>query len=214
MKNLFKKCNGSLSQFWERLQKWRATPNTGSVFSPFQWMFGARRKCGIPMIEAHLKRVTAEEWQAAEKRRLETFQIQKLKYNKRARPLTPLSLGDKVRIYEERPGYERGFLYDGTVVEVNRDDIERSYVVKTEDGSMFKRNRRQLLPKAKRPDPTIPPETKHPDPVIPPWTGAISKRSGNDNTNTRWGIGERTMRRSKRIQEREDVCRHINISKI
>ena len=214
MKNLFKKRNGSLSQFWERLQKWRATPNTGSVFSPFQWMFGGRRKCGIPMIEAHLKRTTAEEWQAAEKRRLETFQIQKLKYNKRARPLTPLCLGDKVRIYEERPGYERGFLYDGTVVEVNRDDIERSYVVKTEDGSMFKRNRRQLLPKAKRPDPTIPPETKHPDPVIPPWTGAISKRSGNDNTNTRWGIGERTMRRSKRIQEREDVCRHINISKI
>ena len=61
-------------------------------------------------------------------------------FDKGTKPLKPLSINDRVRLYDtiSKTWNETGF--------VTRFDGPRSYIVKTDNGSTFKRNRVHLKP--------------------------------------------------------------------
>ena len=132
-----KKAAESGNDFYLMLHEWRNTPSEGMDSSPSQRMFSRRAKTLLPMSKKLLqpKVVTG----AQEKLRTRK-QIQSKYYNRGTKELNTLRKDDVVRI---KPGNNdrTGRWTKGCVIEQVG---VRSYNVKTEDGRIFRRNRKFL----------------------------------------------------------------------
>ena len=134
-KNLLKKSKAAGTDFHLALLAWRNTPSEGLESSPAQRMFGRRTRTLIPTTSELLKPKIVEDVQGKLLRRK---QLQAKHYNISAKELPPLSKGEIVRV---KPTDRSGRWFKARVEQ--QVDV-RSYEVRTEDGKIFRRNRRHL----------------------------------------------------------------------
>ena len=145
--------------FRRRLLSLRNTPTAGSSLSPAELLFSYGQRTSLP--------------------RLYDYPHDRFKADTSADSLDPLAAGDLVRIQDP---LTKKWALKGEILEIC--DSGRSYVVRTEDGAVYRRNRRflKLLPPvAVAPSPPThtppPPDTTPPAPIL---------------------------RRSKRLQEKQE----------
>ena len=135
VKGLLKKSNAAGSDFYLALLTWRNTPTEGLESSPAQRMFSRRTRTLIPTTSELLKPKIVENISG---KLLKRKQIQAKHYNISAKELPPLGTGEIVRV---KPADRSGQWFKARVEQ--QVDV-RSYEVWTEDGKIFRRNRRHL----------------------------------------------------------------------
>ena len=132
-KNLIKKARASKCDPHIALLDWRNTPSAELGTSPIQRLFGRRTKTLLPASPALLKTPANVNY----KLKLQKANQAKY-YNRGTRELDDLLPGDIVRI---QPSCKRK---QWKKVKVDSKVSSRSYNVKTEDGGLYRRNRRHL----------------------------------------------------------------------
>ena len=135
VKGRLKKSNAAGSDFYLALLTWRNTPTEGLESSPAQRMFSRRTRTLIPTTSEPLKPKIVENISG---KFLKRKQIQAKHYNISAKELPPLSTGEIVRV---KPADRSGQWLKARVEQ--QVDVG-SYEVRTEDGKIFRRNRRHL----------------------------------------------------------------------
>ena len=136
-KMLMKKATESGNDFYLVLLEWRNTPSEGMESSPLQRIFSRRAKTLLPISKKLLKPKVVTGVQEKLRKRKE---IQSKYYNRVTRELSALKKDDVVRI-KPRNSDRTGRWTKGCVIEQVG---VRSYNVKTEDGRIFRRNRKFL----------------------------------------------------------------------
>ena len=134
-KSLLKKSKAARSDIYLALLEWRNTPSEGLQSSPAQRMFGRRTRTLIPTTSELLKPKIVED---VPLKLFKRKQLQAKYYNISAKELPPLNNGEVVRV---KPTDRSGRWYKARVEK--QVDV-RSYDVRTEDGQVFRRNRRHL----------------------------------------------------------------------
>ena len=163
-KSLLKKSKAARSDIHLALLEWTNTPSEGLESFPAQRMFGRRTRTLIPTTSELLKPKIVED---VPRKLLKRKQLQAKYYNISAHELPPLSKGEVVRV---KPTDRSGQWYKALVEQ--QVDV-RSYDVRTEDGRVFRRNRRHLRssrePQANnsKPLPTNMPAIAPPAPIAP-----------------------------------------------
>ncbi len=130
------------------LLDFRNTPSEMLGSSPAQRLFGRRTRSRIPMTSKLLKPETVTN---AETKLKESKAKQAYYYDKEAKELKPLHEGDTVRV---QPNKGKSKWIQATV---QRQVDVRSYEVATEDGRIFRRNRRHLRKTSEMMHPAGPP---------------------------------------------------------
>ena len=137
-KRIMTKALDSGSDPYLALLDWRNTPTEGFDSSPMQRLFGRRTKTLLPTSRRLLKPQTVRGVQAGLYSRKAK---QALYYNHGTKELDPLQAGDSVRFrLPGQPG--KGTRWSKAKVEAQVD--VRSYRVRTENGRLYRRNRKQL----------------------------------------------------------------------
>ena len=135
-KNLPKKSKAAGRDLYLALLAWRNTHSEGLESSPSQRMFGRRIRTLIPTTSEFLKPKIVEN---VREKLLKRKQLQAKHYNISAKELPPpLSKGENVRV---KPTDRSGRWFKARLEQ--QVDV-RSYEVRTEDGKIFRRNRRLL----------------------------------------------------------------------
>ncbi|XP_022793604.1 uncharacterized protein K02A2.6-like [Stylophora pistillata] len=134
-KCLLNKSKAARSDIYLVLLEWRNTPSEGLQSSPAQRMFGRRTRTLIPTTSQLLKPKIVEEVPDKLFRRK---QLQAKYYNISAKEPPPLNSEDVVRV---KPTDKSDQWYKARV---EKEVDVRSYDVRTEDGRLFRRNRRHL----------------------------------------------------------------------
>ncbi|XP_055543275.1 uncharacterized protein LOC129728833 [Wyeomyia smithii] len=136
-KNILKRCYelGEVDQFQYRLLEYNTTPVAGMQLTPSQLFFGRQLKTRLPVDDTLLTRENIAESVVRSKFNQKRA-VQKSNYDKNARPLLPLVIGDSV-IFKKR---SKEWQY-GTIT---RDVNGRSYIVRDGFGNYFRRNRRLM----------------------------------------------------------------------
>ena len=136
-KNLMKKAATTNSDFQLALLDWRNTPTEGMQSSPAQRMFGRRTRTLLPtsreLLEPQLVRDVRE-------RKLQRKEVQTRYFNRNAKELPSLTNGDVVRMKPQASDGKNRWIK----AQVQQQVDVRSYAVRTEDGRLFRRNRRHL----------------------------------------------------------------------
>ena len=132
-----KKAATTNSDFQLALLDWRNTPTEGMKSSPAQRMFGRCTRTLLPtskeLLEPQLVRDVRE-------RKLQRKGVQTRYFNRNVKELPSLTEGDVVRMKPlASDGKQRW-----TKAQVQQQVDVRSYAVRTEDGRLFRRNRRHL----------------------------------------------------------------------
>ena len=132
-KHLLMKTGGD---FYLDLYNLRNTPAAGNLGSPAQRLMSRRTRTRIPttsmMLEPKIEKHVPL--------KLKKMRLQKKKhYDMNAKPLKPLQKEQIVRLETKRRYRERAIVMKEAL-------RPRSYIVKTESGKEFKRNRRHFLP--------------------------------------------------------------------
>ena len=130
----------------------RNTPTEGVGTSPAQRLFGRRTKTLLPTAGRLLNQADTEittQLLQARKDKQSSY------YNNGSKPLQPLLKGDTVRIKPVNPGQRWAH------ARVNGSAGIRSYQVTTEDGRVYRRNRRHLRLTAESPAPQTPEAELH-----------------------------------------------------
>lgn len=109
------------------------TPLEGIGLSPAQLLMGRRLKSKLPTCASLL--ITEKSSEVCEKLR-ERQRTQKMYYDQHARLLPDLHAGERIRM-------QRGETWQPAVVEVEHKQ-PRSYLVRTPEGNLYRRNRRHL----------------------------------------------------------------------
>ncbi|XP_055623051.1 uncharacterized protein K02A2.6-like [Toxorhynchites rutilus septentrionalis] len=137
MKQLYRKCSKSGTDFWKALSQHRNTPNAiGS--SPNQRLFSRDTRNEIPRITNKLQPPKS----AAVKQRItEKRQVTKASYDKRSKELPKLRVGDDVFV-QRRPD----IISDWEKATLVRQLPDRSCEVKTQDGGIFRRSATHVKP--------------------------------------------------------------------
>ena len=114
------------------LLEWRNTPDINNL-SPTQKLMSRRTRTTIPTAEALLKPEVVEGVHDNIKRKR---QQTKATYDKSARPLPELQIGEPVRLQPVNPKapYDKG----SCVAKVG----PRSYLIETDNGNLYRRNRK------------------------------------------------------------------------
>lgn len=120
------------------LLAWRNTPSEGLATSPAQRIFGRRTKTLLPTSSRLLKPKIPED--VDQKLKLQKAK-QSINYNQVARELDDLHPGDMVRL---QPLGSIGKDKQWAQARVEAKVDNRSYQVRTEDGRVFRRNRKHL----------------------------------------------------------------------
>ena len=138
-KNLIIKANETKSDIFKALHAYRTSPLACGK-SPAQLFFGRRLRGALPMSSSLLETSSNNFFRKFEKERGKY----KMYFDNRngAKTLKPLSVNDRVRVYDTIKKTWSDLAY------VIRFDGPRSYIVKTDNGSVFKRNRVHLKPVA------------------------------------------------------------------
>lgn len=118
------------------LLEWRNMPLEGRNASPAQLMFGRQTRTLLPASPSQLKSSGPHPAEAQEALQ-RTKDKQAQNYNRSAKSLPELQVGDTVRVQTDRGPWEKGFVLD-------RAGTPRSYIIQLESGSQIRRNRRHL----------------------------------------------------------------------
>ncbi|XP_062576025.1 uncharacterized protein K02A2.6-like [Saccostrea cucullata] len=114
------------------LLEYRTTP-LSLGYSPAQLLMSRKLRSILPVVPDELKPkvpVRVKELMVAEREK------QKGYYDRSAKPLPPLSVGDSIR-YQEGKLWKQGI--------VTKEEGDRSYTVKSTEGAVYRRNRRHLI---------------------------------------------------------------------
>lgn len=166
-KNLLAKAVKSEQDPYLALLDWRNTPTEILSSSPVQRLFGRRTKTRLPTSNQLLKPKLPEE--VSQKLKLQKAK-ESLYYNKGAKELEELCPGDIVRLQPSTSQY--GKKKDWTQARVEGKVDIRSYQVRTEDGRVYRRNRRHLRHTHEVMPNSDPGTTLLPRPVVPRSTTA------------------------------------------
>ena len=134
-RSVLKKSKAGRSDIYLALLEWRNTPSGGLQSFPAQSMFGRRTRTLIPTTSELLKPKIVEDVPG---KLFKKKQLQAKYYNICAKKIPSLNNGEVVRV---KPTDKSGRWYKARVE--NQVDV-RSYDVRTEDGRVFRRNRRHL----------------------------------------------------------------------
>ncbi|XP_052562525.1 uncharacterized protein K02A2.6-like [Culex pipiens pallens] len=137
MKQLFKKCAKSGTDFWQALQQHRNTPNAVGT-SPNQRIFSRNTRSTIPVITNKLQppRASHVEDRIEQKRK-----VVKASYDKHAKELPELKIGENVMV-QRRPDLDKQW-ERATVVHQFPD---QSCDVRLEDGGVYRRSAVHIKP--------------------------------------------------------------------
>ena len=134
-KNLIKKAWDSNQDFQKALLVYRSTPLSCGK-SPAQLLMGRNLRSNLPVAAAELKHSgnhNSRNFMAEKKR-------QKQDFNKRVKPLSELQPDTRVYIYDKR---KKVWSTTGKVV---KKVAQRSYLIKSDRGGTYRRNRVHLRP--------------------------------------------------------------------
>ena len=143
-KKLVKKCKRDDTDLQMALLEWRNTPDINGL-SPVQKLMSRRTKTTMPTAEALLKPLTAEGVDDNIKHRR---QLTKRHYDQHTKPLPELDIGDSVKLQPLRP--KEPWSNGSCLGKVG----PRSYLIRTEDGKLCRRNRKFLRTTNSIPDTT------------------------------------------------------------
>lgn len=134
VESMLKKTLDSNQDVYTALMQHRNTPLKDINLSPAQLMFSRRLRTKIPICDKLLK---TEVPQVDVKTTLQEKQRKQRKlYNRNAKDLPPLEVGDKVNV-------QRGLEWEPAIV-VEKHPSPRSYIVQNSSGSELRRNRKWL----------------------------------------------------------------------
>ncbi|KAK3746314.1 hypothetical protein QZH41_006886 [Actinostola sp. cb2023] len=136
-KRLMKKTKEAGTDFYLALLDWRNTPTEGVNSSPAQRLYGRRTRTLLPTSATLLKPKIPHN---VRDKLLVKKELQTKYYNRHTRELPPLTPGDQVRVIP-KPN-DRSTKW--TKAEVEEQVDVRSYNIRTEDGRVYRRNRRHL----------------------------------------------------------------------
>lgn len=133
VKNLLKKAQSSQCDPYIALLEYRNTPMEGIGLSPAQLLMGRRLRTKLPTSSALLTTDTMSQVHEQLKQRQKK---QKQYYDRMAKYLPDLQPGEGIRM-------RKGDSWKPAVV-LDKHEQPRSFIVKTPDGKLFRRNRRHL----------------------------------------------------------------------
>ena len=133
VKRLFKKAQDEGKDIEMGLLELRNTPITGLDESPAQLLMSRHLRSQLPRVPAMLKPRIAEGVREKLKQRQ---QVQKSQYDKGTKPLSELKPGDTVR-YQVNKSWKPAIV-------VSKHDSPRSYNIRTQQGTILRRNRYHL----------------------------------------------------------------------
>ena len=157
VKNLFKKCKASGTSEFQALLDWRNTPTAGIGTSPDQRLMGRRCKTLLPIAGSLLQPSFPTEEDT--RKMLGTKQRQQFYYNKHAKPLEQIRVGDAVRM--RLPGEKTWS--PGTCT---ANAGPRSFRVQVGE-TVYRRNRRQILKTGETPEAVLPEDIDAPEDPTP-----------------------------------------------
>lgn len=146
-KNLCRKARGESSDPWKAILHWRNTPTDGMDSSPAQRLMSRRLKTSLPVANKLLEPVVI---QGVPERLRQKRQVAKAKYDRSARDLPELKVGEQIRM-RPLPGDRTGRWERGTCLQ---QVAPRSYLVDV-GGTRYRRNRVDLRV-AEQPDSSYP----------------------------------------------------------
>ena len=161
------------------LLEYRCTPVDG-MKSPAEILYGRQLRSILPSTSQHLQQTETDLQQIIQRR--QTMQDrQKRYYDRQAKPLPPLNVRDTVYLQSKNKWQP------GTIVDVA--DTPRSYIVKTQEGGTYRRNRRFIRKDAENTTPPVqapepPTAAEHhpadatPSKPSPPEQQIVTTRSG------------------------------------
>ena len=107
-------------------------------YSPCMFFFGRRLHCKLPALPSHFEQIDAEKAEICRQRQ---SYASKLAHDEHAKVLTELKIGTRVYLQNWKSGrWDK----DGVIQEVRANGL--SYIVATDDGGQFLRNRVYLRP--------------------------------------------------------------------
>ena len=135
IKNVLKKACEDGNDPYIALLEYRNTPISGLKESPAQLLMSRMLKSKLPTVESVLKpRVVDNPQQKLQQR----SDKQKMYYDRNAKPIPSIKEGEAARV-------RKGKTWEPAIVTAQH-TAPRSYIVKTPDGTAYRRNRRHLLP--------------------------------------------------------------------
>ena len=141
LKQLMRKALEESKDIHLALLEYRSTPVAGLKYSPAQLLMSRMLKDKIPVTSELLAPKVAEDAYPALKARQRK---QKAYYDRRTKPLSKLNVGDSVRVRLGRRDWT-------PAVVTQRHSAPRSYLVTTENGRVYRRNRRVINSSAEPP---------------------------------------------------------------
>ena len=138
VKTLMKKAADAKTDFWLALLEYRNTPTEGVRLSPAQRLYNRRTRTLLPAKDTTLHPKMAE---GAAKALVARQEKQVERYNRRAKDLPSLELGEVVRV-QPLTGKSKPSQWKKAVI--TKTLPNRSYELNTESGKSFRRNRVHL----------------------------------------------------------------------
>ena len=186
-KSLITKSVHSNGEVNKALQAYRATPVIDGL-SPAELLMGRKIRTPMPF---HPSRMIKPWMKTVVQKRQEIQHRQKNYYDRAARTLRPLTVGERVRI---RDNSKERWVVEGTV---DGTDGPRSYIIVGADGVKYRRNRRHLKP--------IP--ILKPNPNTEPMTSGLNSHSSKTRSKLGTPLTSHSpvmLRRSARVRARSD----------
>ncbi|XP_022797523.1 uncharacterized protein K02A2.6-like [Stylophora pistillata] len=175
-KSLMKKSASTNSDFQLVLLDWRNTPTEGMKSSPAQRLFSRRTRTLLPTSKKLLKPQLVTD---VRERKLQRKEVQTRYYNQNVKELSSLIKGDVVRMKPQASDGKQRW----TKAQVEQQVDVRSYAIRTEDGRLFRRNRRHLR-QCKEPFMPKDGDIEIPTPILnrPPTKASTETLSGENST--------------------------------
>lgn len=166
---------------------YRASPIDGIGVSPSQLLMNRQLRTKLP-ITADLLNSKAVE--SCKPQLIARQEKQKYYYDRHSATLPNVNKGEIVRVQKDSKQWEPAI--------VDQKLADRSYVVRTGDNQLYRRNRRQLL---KTRETTDAPPQSHSEPDPPNTTPAKPNLHENAATPHREPRPQRTLRRPKHLED-------------
>ena len=156
VKNLFRKAHAEGKDEHIALLEYRNTPISNCEYSPAQMLMNRMLRDKIPTNPDLLKPKVPEK---AREQLIDRQKTQEKYYNRSAKDLQPLDIGDSIR-------YRVGKTWEPAIV-MDKHETPRSYIVSNEYGNTLRRNRYHLQKTQEKPIPIVEPDYNQYEPIEP-----------------------------------------------